>query len=205
MNTWFTSDQHFGHDKIRIYCKRPFESVAAMDLQMVQNWNDVVAIQDTVWHIGDFTLGNYETFIFYINSLIGRINIVPGGHDYKWMGDWASVMTPEGWRIPGTVNAYLYPPLHSLQIKRKGERPLPLVMCHYPMMSWDRSHYGSLHLHGHVHNTWKKTCSLSEDTQLPPGEKKGCRINMSADVWDFHPVNLDDLLDIAGISGTLRT
>lgn len=205
MSTWFTSDHHFGHDNIRIYCDRPFQTVADMDLQMILNWNDVVDIKDTVWHIGDFTLGDYETFIGYANRLLGRINIIPGSHDYKWMRDWASVMTPDGWRIPGTVNAYLYPPLHSLRIKRKGERPLPLVMCHYPMASWDRSHYGSMHLHGHVHNTWKRTASLSKDTQIPPGETKGVRINMSVDVWDFYPVNFDHLLDIAGISGTLRT
>ena len=205
MTTFFTSDQHFGHDRIRIYCRRPFQNVDHMDIEMMKAWNEVVGQDDTIWHLGDFTLGNLEAFLMYASRLNGRINIVPGGHDYKWVGDWAHVMHTDGWRIPGTIDAWLYPPLHSLIIKRKGERPMPIVMCHYPMASWDRSHYGSLHLHGHVHNTWGKDAHItpSDDKQLPPGLSRGVRINMSVEVWDYHPASLEVLLDMAGISGTL--
>lgn len=206
MTTFFTSDQHFGHEKIIEYCRRPYRDVQAMNLGMITSWNSVVhKTKDTVWHLGDFTLGDMEDFYNVINMLNGRINIVPGGHDWRWMKEWQNV--PPGWKIPGTANAYLYPPLHSLELKRKGERPLPIVLCHYPMASWDRSHYGSLQLYGHVHNTIKdKSRAISSiDVQLPPGQKAGVRINVCVDVWDFYPVPLDILLDIAGISGTLRT
>lgn len=31
MTVWFTADTHFGHDKIRVYCKRPFASIEEHD------------------------------------------------------------------------------------------------------------------------------------------------------------------------------
>jgi hypothetical protein len=33
---------------------------------------------------------------------------------------------------------------------------LPVVMCHYPFQEWDRSHYGSVHFHGHAHGALTK-------------------------------------------------
>lgn len=28
-----------------------------------------------------------------------------------------------------------------------------VVMCHYPLLTWDKAHHGSYMLHGHVHST----------------------------------------------------
>ena len=50
----FTSDSHFGHARIIALCGRPFADVAAMDEAMVRRWNEVVAADDEVWHLGDF-------------------------------------------------------------------------------------------------------------------------------------------------------
>jgi calcineurin-like phosphoesterase family protein len=205
MNVWFTSDQHFGHENIIEYCARPFKDAIEMDKAMIRRWNEVVDQDDIVWHLGDFTLKNTGPFLEYINELNGQIRIIPGGHDWRWLGPWAEMLSTGGWRIPGTKNTYLFPPLHSLIIDRPGPHDLPLVLCHYPMASWDRSHYGSIHLHGHVHNTWEFITGPSEDTLLPPNQKKGLRINMSVDIWNFYPVSFSHILDIAGISGTLRT
>jgi hypothetical protein len=35
-------------------------------------------------------------------------------------------------------------------------RRLPAVLCHYPLLHWDRSHYGALHFFGHSHNAGER-------------------------------------------------
>ena len=42
MTTYFTADQHFGHQNIIGYCDRPFHSVGEMNAVLVANWNAVV-------------------------------------------------------------------------------------------------------------------------------------------------------------------
>ena len=53
---FFTSDTHFNHKAIISYCSRPFESVEEMNDRLIDNWNQVVKPNDTVYHLGDFAL-----------------------------------------------------------------------------------------------------------------------------------------------------
>ena len=57
MATWFTADLHFGHRNIIDYCNRPFRDVDAMNESLIENWNESIAADDTVWVVGDFALG----------------------------------------------------------------------------------------------------------------------------------------------------
>jgi len=57
---FFTSDHHFGHQKIIEYCNRPFSSVEEMGTKLVDNWNLVVKPVDIVYYLGDFCLGNVD-------------------------------------------------------------------------------------------------------------------------------------------------
>jgi calcineurin-like phosphoesterase family protein len=41
MPVYFSRDHHFGHAGARSY-RRPFESVAEMDREMIDRWNSVV-------------------------------------------------------------------------------------------------------------------------------------------------------------------
>lgn len=53
---FFTSDLHFGHEKIIKACRRPFSSVEEMNGKLVENWNATVGAQDEVYILGDFAL-----------------------------------------------------------------------------------------------------------------------------------------------------
>ena len=50
---YFTADTHFGHCNVIRFCDRPFASAEEMDEAMIQNWNDRVTGNDTVYILGD--------------------------------------------------------------------------------------------------------------------------------------------------------
>ena len=184
MSIFVTADHHFGHANIIRFCNRPFENVQEMDQAMIDRWNAVVGPEDVVYHLGDFTLT--DSLSPWVHALqFGQLKIVPGGHDYRWLHH------VEFLKLEPRV--LVLPPLVTLELPSDEKYPKVVVLCHYPMLSWDRSHYGSLHLHGHSHGTIPD--DLSGDTQLPPGRKKGRRIDVGVDNWAFEPVPLDELLE----------
>ena len=185
---WFTSDHHFGHANIIKFVNRPFESVEEMDEEMIRRWNEVVQESDTVYHLGDFTLGGSEVFWSYARKLNGNINIIPGGHDKRWLKGYDD------------KNPSVFPWLvmDDNILPKRGDYKMSITMCHYPLLSWEQSHYGAPHLHGHTHGTIGIT-SESGDKQLPPGQNNGVRIDLSVDNWNFYPISLGHVLDIAGL------
>ena len=80
---FFTSDTHFGHSKIIDYCKRPFSSIEEHDKALIQNWNNVVGQDDTVFHLGDFAYGNSQFIANIIKQLNGNIILIKGNHDLR--------------------------------------------------------------------------------------------------------------------------
>lgn len=158
--TWITSDTHFGHRNIIEYCSRPFSSINEMDEALISCWNAVVKPNDTIYHLGDFTLKKYADE--YLDRLNGKILFIPGSHDY--------------WLKKVDLNKYkgkleILPQLYS--IKLFGER---IVLCHYPLASWEASFHGSLHFHGHSHGNMD---------QIPN------RFDVGVDCNDFYPHNLE--------------
>lgn len=153
MKTWFTSDQHLDHKNILRYCGRPFKDVREMNRVIIDRWNKCISKDDTVYVLGDFAWKDPRPFIEQLN---GNKIFVPGGHDKK---------------IPGS-------PL--LEVRING---IWFILCHYPLYSWNREYYGSIHLHGHIHNI--------------PIEYKRNRINVGVDVWNFYPVSMEQITDFA--------
>ena len=192
---FFTSDHHFGHENIIKFVNRPFRNGAEMDEELIKRWNEKVSDEDEVYYLGDLTLG--DNGIDYLMKLNGNIKIVPGGHDYRWLPYLVSADIETHGRI-----TYLGE-LHSLEIEQPGQKfPLTIALCHYPLLSWDRSHYGSVHLHGHTHGTID-IIGESGDLQLPPknqGGGKGKRLDIGVDSHDFYPVSLEEVLNILGKS-----
>ena len=146
MQTYFTSDHHFDHKNIIQYSNRPFKNVDEMNLTMVEKWNSIVTDNDTVYHLGDFTLGDIRHFTKWVSQLNGNIKILPGSHDHLWLKDFVA---------SNKVQVIL--PLESVEFSEimNGKYPQVIVLCHYSMQVWDRSHYGSWHLFGHSHGTLK--------------------------------------------------
>jgi calcineurin-like phosphoesterase family protein len=180
---FFTSDHHFGHANVIKYSKRPFANVEAMDTALVEHWNAVVGKDDTVYHLGDFTLGDVLAFERYAQQLNGWIKIVPGGHDYRWVPDFLAEYKSRAWLHKIDV----LPPLYTLELPEYGTKedakgrkyPLVIALCHYSMQVWDRSHYGAYHLFGHSHGNLMGI---------------GNSFDVGVDCWEFTPVSLPTIL-----------
>ncbi len=81
---YFTADFHFLHDKIIIYCKRPFGNARHMQSVIIKNYNNIVTDDDTVYILGDLTIAgpNYRWAVQkLIQQLGGRKHLILGNHD----------------------------------------------------------------------------------------------------------------------------
>lgn len=81
IETYFTSDHHFGHKNILEYEKeaRPFNSVEEMNEKLITNWNNTVSPKDNVFHLGDFAFGKHNISI--ADRLHGHKRLIMGNHD----------------------------------------------------------------------------------------------------------------------------
>lgn len=78
---WFISDTHFSHARIIELSNRPFGSVEEMNEEIVRRWNEVVAPEDEVFHLGDVALGPIAESLPIVSRLNGTINLITGNHD----------------------------------------------------------------------------------------------------------------------------
>lgn len=167
MEIWFTSDTHFGHANVIDYCNRPFKDVDEMDTTMVLNWNYRVSSKDLVYHLGDFHFGPKSRLDEILSALRGRIILIAGNHDRK-----------QTRRHPRFESVHDY-----LEINYNRKK---LVLCHYPLYTWNKSHRGSYNLHGHCHGGINR-----KDREV---EKHSRRIDVGVDTNDFKPYHVGDLI-----------
>jgi len=135
---YFTADAHLGHDNIRRLDGRPFSDVDEMERAYIEVWNTTVTSQDTTYHLGDFFWRN-EVAHRVLPQLNGKIICLRGNHDKSW------------WK-PEKLKKFKHVTLatDSIHVVNHTGTP-PLVLCHYPMRSWQGSARGSWHLYGHTH------------------------------------------------------
>lgn len=174
---WITSDHHFGHANIIKFCDRPFDNVEAMDCALVERWNGKVNKDDTVFHLGDFTLGDDKVYRQYMAQLNGDVFHLGQcfHHDKRW------ISKPFFFKgIDGDKCIKVVSPIVRLDVVSETVNGATIVLCHYPMASWEKAFHGSYCLHGHTHNT--------EQFDIPR------LINACVDVTDFEPLNLYEFL-----------
>lgn len=165
----YTSDTHWGHRNIIKYSNRidpatgrqfdlTPEGVEKMDELMIANWNAVVAPDDDVYHLGDFAMGK-TAVPNIVRRLNGNIHFIWGNHDSDQVRNldcWASSQP-------------------YLEVKDQGQH---LVLCHYAMRVWNKSHYDAIMLYGHSHGSL-------------PGTNQSLDVGM--DCWDLAPTNLEKI------------
>lgn len=162
VNYFFTSDTHFGHANVLKYDNRPFNSIEEHDRELEVRWNKTVGKNDVVFHIGDFSWYNHKSDN---EALLARLNgrkyLIAGNHDHK------RTRSCEGWEV---VTHY-----HEVTIEN-----VRIVLSHYRMVVWNRSHFGSWMLHGHSHGTL-------------PINYDAMTLDVGCMIWDYAPVSFGKL------------
>lgn len=201
-NVWFTADTHFGHANIALYAKREFclggadletsrqiwsgerqkgrwspgaDSVAKMDEHLLGMINEFVAEDDILWHLGDFCFWK------------------KGVHDASWYRDQIRCR-----------NVYLVAGNHDLQearaafdacydYKEAKVRSKEIIMSHYAMCFWNRSHYGSWMLYGHAHGSAERWL----DENMPGRMSMDVGVdNARRLLGEYRPFSFDDISEV---------
>lgn len=76
---YFTADEHYDDINIITYCNRPFKTVEDMNKRLIYKHNLTVNDDDTVYHIGDFSLNKHNLHI--VKLLKGKHHLILGNHD----------------------------------------------------------------------------------------------------------------------------
>ncbi|MBO4991865.1 MAG: metallophosphoesterase family protein [Firmicutes bacterium] len=180
---YFTSDVHLGHKNIISHCDRPFSSLEEMDQHLISYWNRRISADDTVYILGDLMFFCKDPQ-WYLERLNGRKHLIRGNHDSAWFHTMAK-RRAKGVEGAREASDFFQSVQDLLELKLDGTR---LVLCHYPMMSWNHLEAGSYLLFGHIHNSvhapyWPLLWGMDH------------ALNVGVDIKDFRPVTFDELLE----------
>ena len=140
--SFFSSDTHFGHAKIIQHSQRPFSSIQEMDQTLIQNWNARISQQDKIFFLGDFAWKSEDRAVEILNQLHGQKILIAGNHDEPFLTKSKYVRFRSAWEL-------IVPRLDLVVLDDQNKQLI--VLDHYAMRTWNKSHYGSWHLHGHSH------------------------------------------------------
>lgn len=141
---YYTSDSHYNHKNIvsgvsrwedKSGC-RDFKTKEEHDETVIRNINDCVKPDDVLFHLGDVAFQGPEKIIEFRNRIrCKNIHLILGNHDVDIhkMVELQQMFT--------TVDFYR-------EININGQK---IVLCHYPLRTWNKWHHGSFMLHGHCH------------------------------------------------------
>lgn len=159
---WFTADPHADHPKIVDICNRPvYLSQRELEENDVKQkdtsdpaykrlinkanneWlvreviNSTVGKRDRLYILGDVTMANKIASDKFIDRLNGNKTLILGNHD-------ANIRKSTRFGEITQLKDFSY------GNKANGIN-IHIVLCHYPMLSWNRRVHGAWHLFGHVH------------------------------------------------------
>lgn len=191
---WFTSDTHFRHANIIKYCKRPFlweddlrddgdwisetikrQRAKEMTDCLVSRWNEKISKQDTVYHLGDFTYGHDTDAL----KLFGKLNfkylrIIFGNHD-------DAIRQLQHTRYKEQACVFFNGSFDEIKIYNQE-----IVLCHYALKVWNKSHHGAWHLYGHSHGTL-------------PDDPYSLSMDVGVDTNDYYPYSFDDIKKVMSL------
>lgn len=189
-NVWLTSDTHYGHNnivsgvtnwrnaegEIPTEQVRNFQDVETMNELMVENINSCVDAKDWLIHLGDWSFGGYDKIQEFREQInCNNVVLILGNHDHHIQRD-----IPKFRKMFNHIANY-----EELKITRKENFNNTLILCHYPIISWNQMHHGSFMLHGHQHLKGERIF----------GQGKRMDIGLCGSE-DFRPYHIEEIVDL---------
>ena len=166
---YYISDLHIGHKNAIRFDERPFSDIDEMESEIIKRWNAKVTADDDVYILGDVFYRYKKDRAEFLKKLCGRLHLIIGNHDFDIIKNEAALACFE------SVDKLR-------QIVDDGRR---VVMCHYPIISWNMKHFGAYHVYGHVHT------NVTEETMFMMKQERafnaGCMLN------NYEPCTLSEL------------
>lgn len=173
---WFTSDTHFRHAMVARL--RGFATVEEHDEAIVARWNETVAPDDLVWHLGDVGLGNEAAALACVTHLNGVKHLITGNHDRCWPGHRDARRHQRQWLD-------VFESVQAFARTRVGDHPV--LLSHFPYAGggdhtieerypqFRLPDLGGWLIHGHTH----------QDVKVD-GPRQ---VHVGLDAWDLRPVS----------------
>lgn len=197
MATFWTSDTHFGHERIIDLCSRPFSSVDEMNFTMIENFNSQAGPDDVIVHTGDAVLGKLDENLPLINLINARIILYVGNHDRPSRAMQRKPKTDplaRARKVGSEAARYVKYFRGGVMLDSKTHLidvgGFQFAISHYPYAGdhQDKDRFPELRptdiglplIHGHVHELWKFN---------------GRQFNVGVDVNDFKLVTEEEVLD----------
>lgn len=159
---WFVADLHFGHSNVlNFHQGRAIlgSTIEEHDQKLTEKWNATINKRDTVYILGDMALTDSEKQRKLFQKLNGNKILILGNHDK--IADHNKCFFSEMTQIKTRkFKKSVFPFLH---------RDLKIVMCHFPMLSWEHKEQGSIMLHGHCHGSLDDTNNRNTDLRFDVG------------------------------------
>lgn len=171
MAEFFTSDTHYGHANIIKYSNRPYKSVEEMNEALIANYNSRVKDTDTCYHLGDVAFLPSGEIKQIWERLNGDKVLILGNHDSKenFVG------------LPRTkVFQYLEIRVSDPTAPNGYNGRQHIILLHYSMRVWNKSHRGTWQLYGHSHGT------LPDDPNL-------LSMDVGVDPQKYFPISYDEV------------
>lgn len=113
-----------------------------MNKTIIERWNSRIALNDHVYILGDVSFAGLPSTINMLDRMHGKKFLVAGNHDrsmrkraefqsrFEWIKDYFHLVVQDEGHPQGKQN---------------------IMLMHFPLLTWDKSRYGSWMLHGHSH------------------------------------------------------
>jgi calcineurin-like phosphoesterase family protein len=182
---WFSSDWHLNHIKTIELSQRPFNSVEEMNDLILFNMFKPLKRGDDFYFLGDLSWDKKLIELIYEMAAKKKIRFhwILGNHDKKIIKQFIGKI--KTYNKYNTVNDML-----EVKIRNEEGHHVPVILCHYPMLTWNKSHYNSYLLFGHHHKTthgWKEILEY---------EKSGKKLNVNCEFHDYKPISEIEVLRV---------
>jgi calcineurin-like phosphoesterase family protein len=158
------------------YWRITHEAIAMMDDELIKQTNSTVGENDILYHLGDFAMPGKNNYYHRCRQYRDRIKcrnmvLIWGNHDERRIWD-------------------LFSENYDLKMISVPGLPNKIVLCHYAMAVWDKSHRQAMQLYGHSHSEAESWL----EKHMPNRRSMDVGVdNANKLLGAFRPFSLDDI------------